>query len=183
MLGALTLDPTMPVADLLAERLLTRSGRLRRGRRFDLAGAARSQDRRPRHLGNATFQIRSVVSAEPDKLAGGVGFGPRIPGQRSRPARHRVAATRQPGALDLSGKAAGQRGRRSRRDRAGRRCAKRAAARPAGKSAAATTPRRSLSAPSAASPSSSPWSASPRCWSAASASPTPSKAISIAAAT
>ena len=29
-------------------------------------------------VGNATFQIRSVVGAEPDKLAGGVGFGPRF---------------------------------------------------------------------------------------------------------
>ena len=29
-------------------------------------------------IGSATFQIRSVVDAEPDKLAGGVGFGPRF---------------------------------------------------------------------------------------------------------
>jgi len=29
-------------------------------------------------LGNATFQIRSVVSSEPDKLAGGIGLGPRF---------------------------------------------------------------------------------------------------------
>src|SRR3954451_8012289 len=29
-------------------------------------------------VGSATFQIRSVVDAEPDKLAGGVGFGPRF---------------------------------------------------------------------------------------------------------
>ena len=29
-------------------------------------------------VGNATFQIRSVVGAEPDKLAGGVGLGPRF---------------------------------------------------------------------------------------------------------
>ena len=29
-------------------------------------------------IGSATFQIRSVVGAEPDKLAGGVGLGPRF---------------------------------------------------------------------------------------------------------
>ena len=29
-------------------------------------------------IGNATFQIRSVVAAEPDKLAGNVGLGPRV---------------------------------------------------------------------------------------------------------
>ena len=29
-------------------------------------------------IGNATFQIRSAVEAEPDKLAGGIGFGPRF---------------------------------------------------------------------------------------------------------
>src|SRR5580693_5935892 len=74
MLGELTLDPKMPVADLLAERdgafgaaadatLLTR---------LDIEIGDRVS------IGNATFQIRSVVDAEPDKLAGGVGFGPRF---------------------------------------------------------------------------------------------------------
>src|SRR6202030_4377910 len=29
-------------------------------------------------IGSATFQIRSVVEAEPDKLAGGLGLGPRF---------------------------------------------------------------------------------------------------------
>ena len=29
-------------------------------------------------IGSATFQIRSTVEAEPDKLAGGIGFGPRF---------------------------------------------------------------------------------------------------------
>jgi len=74
MLGELTLDPKLPVAELLAEHegafgaaadstLLTR---------LDLKlGDSVS-------IGSATFQIRSVVSAEPDKLAGGLGFGPRL---------------------------------------------------------------------------------------------------------
>jgi putative ABC transport system permease protein len=74
MLGELVLDPKMPVADLLTERdgafgaavdstLLTRLG-LKIGDRV--------------MIGNATFQIRSVVDAEPDRLAGGLGFGPRF---------------------------------------------------------------------------------------------------------
>jgi putative ABC transport system permease protein len=74
MLGELTLDPKLPASDLLAERdgafgaavdstLLARLD-LRLGDRVTLGGAA--------------FQIRSVVGAEPDKLAGGVGLGPRF---------------------------------------------------------------------------------------------------------
>jgi putative ABC transport system permease protein len=74
MLGELTLEPKMPVADLLAERdaafgaaadstLLARLD-LRLGDRVSIGGAS--------------FEIRSVVNAEPDKLAGGVGLGPRF---------------------------------------------------------------------------------------------------------
>jgi putative ABC transport system permease protein len=74
MLGELTLDPKLPMADLLAEHdgafgaaadstLLARLD-LRLGDRVTVGGAA--------------FQIRSVVDAEPDKLAGGVGLGPRF---------------------------------------------------------------------------------------------------------
>jgi putative ABC transport system permease protein len=74
MLGELTLDPNIPMADLLAERdgafgaavdstLLARLD-LKIGDRVTLGGAA--------------FQIRSVVDAEPDKLAGGLGLGPRF---------------------------------------------------------------------------------------------------------
>jgi putative ABC transport system permease protein len=74
MLGELTLDPKMPVADLLAER-------------DGAFGAAADQTLLARldlkigdrvSIGSATFQIRSVVGAEPDKLAGGLGFGPRF---------------------------------------------------------------------------------------------------------
>ncbi len=74
MLGELTLNPKMPVADLLAERdgafgaavdstLLARFG-LKIGDRVTIGGA--------------TFQMRSVVDAEPDRLAGGIGLGPRF---------------------------------------------------------------------------------------------------------
>lgn len=74
MLGELTLEPPMPVADLLAERngafgaavdpvLLARLG-LKIGDRVS--------------IGEATFELRSAVTSEPDKLAGGMGFAPRV---------------------------------------------------------------------------------------------------------
>jgi putative ABC transport system permease protein len=74
MLGQLSLEPNMPIADLLAEHdgafgaaadqtLLTRLD-LKLGDRVN--------------VGSATFQIRSLDNGEPDKLAGGLGFGPRF---------------------------------------------------------------------------------------------------------
>ena len=48
------------------------------------------------------FEIRAVLQSEPDKLAGGIGFGPRLLISERRAARHRPAAARQPGALALS---------------------------------------------------------------------------------
>src|SRR5258708_7098634 len=74
MLGELTLDPKMPMGDLLAAH-------------DGAFGAAADSTLMPRldlkigdrvSIGSATFQIRSVVGAEPDKLAGGLGFGPRF---------------------------------------------------------------------------------------------------------
>ncbi|MEA2831380.1 MAG: putative transport system permease protein [Bradyrhizobium sp.] len=75
MLGELTLDPKMPVADLLAEH----DGAF--GAAVDSTLLARLNlkpgDRVS--VGSASFQIRSVVVAEPDKLGGnGLGFGPRF---------------------------------------------------------------------------------------------------------
>src|SRR3954468_17331109 len=74
MLGELTLDPKMPVTDLLAER----DGGF--GAAVDSTLLARLDlklgDRVT--IGNASFQIRSAVGAEPDKLAGNVGLGPRV---------------------------------------------------------------------------------------------------------
>ena len=73
-LGELTLEPKMPVTDLLAEH----DGAFGAGvdstllARLDLKLGDRVT------IGSASFQIRSVVAAEPDKLAGGVGLGPRF---------------------------------------------------------------------------------------------------------
>ncbi|MCK1637196.1 FtsX-like permease family protein [Bradyrhizobium sp. 157] len=74
MLGRLTLDPQMPMSDLLAER----DGAF--GAAVDSTLLARLDLKLGDRIGigNATVQIRSVVGAEPDKLAGNVGLGPRV---------------------------------------------------------------------------------------------------------
>jgi putative ABC transport system permease protein len=74
MLGQLTLDPPMPVADLFAMR----DGAF--GAAVDSTLLARLDLKLGDHIsiGNANYQIRSVVVAEPDKLAGNVGLGPRF---------------------------------------------------------------------------------------------------------
>jgi putative ABC transport system permease protein len=74
MLGELTLQPQMPVADLLAERdgAFGAAADSTLLARLDLKLGDRVS------IGGANFQIRSVVDAEPDKLAGGVGLGPRF---------------------------------------------------------------------------------------------------------
>jgi putative ABC transport system permease protein len=72
--GTLALDPPLALGDVLAQRdgafgaaadpaLLAR---------LDLAGGARLR------LGSAAIEIRSVLHSEPDKLAAGIGFGPRL---------------------------------------------------------------------------------------------------------
>ena len=78
MLGQLVLDPKMPVGDVLAERKEP-SGTVF-GAAVDSTLLARLDlkigDRVT--VGSATFQIRSLVKTEPDKLGGGVGLGPRF---------------------------------------------------------------------------------------------------------
>ena len=136
--------PPLPLADLLAER----DGAF--GAAADPTLLARLDlklgDRVT--VGNATFQIRSVLEAEPDKLAGGIGFGPRF---LISEAALRATGLIQPGSLvrwtyrvQLPDNAASD-ARRSTPDR-GRRAAPRR--RPAGKSARAAMPRRSSSATS-----------------------------------
>src|SRR5947199_1169971 len=73
MLGEVSLDPKLPMAELLAER----DGAF--GAAADATLLARLQlkigDRLS--LGSATFQLRSVVDAEADRVARGVGLGAR----------------------------------------------------------------------------------------------------------
>ena len=73
-LGAPSLAPNLPMADLLAQH----DGAL--GAAADPALLARLDLKigDKVSVGDATFQIRSVVEAEPDKLAGGIGLGPRF---------------------------------------------------------------------------------------------------------
>jgi putative ABC transport system permease protein len=74
MLGELALEPRMRADDLFAER-------------GGLFGVAVDQTLLARldlklgdrvHVGAANFEIRSIENGEPDKLAGGLGFGPRF---------------------------------------------------------------------------------------------------------
>ena len=113
MLGELTLDPKMPMADVLAER----DGAF--GAAVDSTLLARLDlklgdrvTRRQRHVPDPQRGRRRARQARRQCRP-----RPALSGQRSEPARHRIAAARQPGALDLPGQAAGQCGRRSRRDR------------------------------------------------------------------
>ncbi len=66
-------------------------------------------------VGNASFEVRAALASEPDKLAGGIGFGPRLMVSEASPARHRPAAARQSCALALPLAAAGERRERRRR--------------------------------------------------------------------
>ncbi|UZE49686.1 ABC transporter permease [Rhodopseudomonas sp. P2A-2r] len=92
MLGQLTLAPDMPVGDLLAERdgAYGAAADATLLARLDLKVGDRVS------IGNASFAIRSVISAEPDKLSGGVGFGPRF---LISEAALRATGALQPGSL------------------------------------------------------------------------------------
>src|SRR5215831_17874920 len=74
LIGAVAADPAAPLADLLAQHgedfgavadpaLFAR---------LDLEPGARIT------VGNAAIELRAALVAEPDKLAGGIGFGPRL---------------------------------------------------------------------------------------------------------
>ena len=85
----------MPLADAVAERdgVFGAAVDLALLTRLDLKVGDRIT------VGNAPIEIRAVLRSEPDKLAGGIGFGPRLLDQHRGVARHRPAAARQPGAL------------------------------------------------------------------------------------
>ncbi|MEA2989476.1 MAG: putative transport system permease protein, partial [Alphaproteobacteria bacterium] len=74
LFGAVTLDPAGPLALALAPR----DGAFAAAAdpalliRLDLKPGARIT------VGSATFELRAVLQSEPDKLAGGIGFGPRL---------------------------------------------------------------------------------------------------------
>jgi putative ABC transport system permease protein len=74
MLGKLRLQPEMSLAEVVAERDGTFGAAVDSTllARLDLKIGDRVS------VGNTSFQIRSVVNAEPDKLAGGLGLGPRF---------------------------------------------------------------------------------------------------------
>src|SRR5262249_46859125 len=69
-----TLTPPLPLSDLLAER----DGAFGAAADSTLLARLSLKNGDRVTIGNATFQIRSAVEAEPDKLAGGIGFGPRF---------------------------------------------------------------------------------------------------------
>jgi putative ABC transport system permease protein len=72
--GAVALEPGQPLAEALAQR----DGAF--GAAADPALLARL-DLKPGSriaIGGATIEIRAVLRSEPDKLAGGIGFGPRL---------------------------------------------------------------------------------------------------------
>jgi putative ABC transport system permease protein len=74
LVGQTASEPAMPLADALAQRGDT-FGALADPAllvRLDLAPGARIT------VGAATFEIRAALRNEPDKLAGGIGFGPRL---------------------------------------------------------------------------------------------------------
>src|SRR6185369_13379932 len=92
LLGEVALDPKMPLDELLAERdgafgAAVDSTLLAR---FDLKLGDRV------NVGNASFQLRSVVDGEPHKRAGNVGLGPRF---LTSQAGLRATGLLQPGSL------------------------------------------------------------------------------------
>src|SRR5208282_3697721 len=90
--GTVVTDPDMPLADLVA-------------RQGDAFGAAADPallarlDLKPGDritIGTATVEVRAALTSEPDKLAGGIGFGPRV---LMSDAALRATGLLQPGSL------------------------------------------------------------------------------------
>src|SRR5690606_33396665 len=90
--GSAVLDPPMPLDAALAER----DGAF--GAAVETALLARL-DLKPGdriRIGQAPIEIRAVLKTEPDKLAGGIGFGPRL---LTSEAALRATGLLQPGSL------------------------------------------------------------------------------------
>jgi putative ABC transport system permease protein len=74
LFGAVKLNPDMTLADATAQRdgVFGAAADPTLMARLDLKPGARVT------VGNATFEIRTVIESEPDKLSIGIGFGPRL---------------------------------------------------------------------------------------------------------
>ncbi|MFL6797137.1 MAG: ABC transporter permease [Xanthobacteraceae bacterium] len=72
--GAVELDPEQPLSTALAERdgIFGAAADATLLARFELTPGSRIT------LGAAAIEIRALLASEPDKLAGGIGFGPRL---------------------------------------------------------------------------------------------------------
>ena len=90
--GSVASDPAAPLPDLLARRgeVFGAVADPALFARLDLAPGARLM------VGNAALDIRASLTAEPDKLAGGIGFGPRL---MMSEAALRATGLLQPGSL------------------------------------------------------------------------------------
>ena len=72
--GAVKLEPAMPVADALAEK----NGRFGAAADETLLARLNIAPGAVLSVGDATFEVRATLANEPDKLASGIGFGPRL---------------------------------------------------------------------------------------------------------
>jgi putative ABC transport system permease protein len=90
--GEVTLDPPAPLSEILALRGGVHGAAVDATllARLDLKPGDRVQ------IGNAPIEVRAVLRSEPDKLAGGIGFGPRL--LTSEAALHATGLV-QPGSL------------------------------------------------------------------------------------
>jgi putative ABC transport system permease protein len=74
LVGAVSLEPPMPLGDALSERNGT-FGAVAASALLDRLGVRIGDQVR---VGSASYQIRAVLAKEPDEIGGGVDFGPRL---------------------------------------------------------------------------------------------------------
>ena len=72
--GAVKLEPAMPIADALAEK----NGRFGAAADETLLARLNIAPGAVLSVGDAAFEVRATLTTEPDKLASGIGFGPRL---------------------------------------------------------------------------------------------------------